>query len=72
MAKDDEAEDGFAWGVVPRLAGGAVAVPVVAAFVALGAGVMVVRSVRDVARHAWGWLPGQRNGRTPRIVRRAR
>ena len=35
---------------VPRIAMGAISVPVVVGFVALGAGIVVVRSLRDVAR----------------------
>jgi len=69
MVEDDEAEDRGPWGLVPRLAGGAVTVPVVAAFVTLGAAVVVARSVRDVARHGWARLAGTRNGGTPRSAR---
>jgi hypothetical protein len=72
MVRDDEAEDRGPWGMVPRLAGGAVTVPVVAAFVTLGAAVIVVRSVRDVARHGWTRLAGARNGGTSRPGRRNR
>jgi len=39
---------------------GAVSVPVVLGFVALGAGVIVVRSLRDVAREAWAHVPAWR------------
>ena len=45
---------------VPRVAMGAVSVPVVLGFVALGAGVIVVRSLRDVAREAWAHVPAWR------------
>jgi len=38
------------WRVVPRIAAGAISVPVVVGFVALGAVVVVVRSLRDGAR----------------------
>ena len=53
------AEDGDGWRwwqVVPWVAGRMVGVPVVVGFVALGAAVIVVRSVRDVTREAWGRL----------------
>ncbi len=49
------------WDVVPWVAGGAVSVPVVVGFVALGAAVLLVRSVREVAREAWGWIPMRRS-----------
>jgi hypothetical protein len=39
------------------------AVPVVIGFVALGAAVIVVRSVRDVARETWAILAGVRRPR---------
>ena len=48
------------WRLIPRVAGSAVTVPVVVGFVALGAGVLLVRSVREVARETWAWLPGRR------------
>ena len=53
-------EGGVGWRplrVVPRVAMGAISVPVVLGFVALGAGVVVVRSLRDVAREAWARVP---------------
>ena len=53
-------EGGGAWRplrAVPRVAMGAVAVPVILGFVALGAGVIVVRSLRDVARETWARVP---------------
>ena len=43
--------------VVPRVAMGAISVPVVIGFVALGAGVVVVRSLRDAARETWARVP---------------
>jgi hypothetical protein len=45
------------WAAVPRIAAGAIAVPVVVGFVALGAAVIVVRSLRDVARGTWARVP---------------
>ena len=45
------------WQAVPRIAAGAISVPVVVGFVALGAAVIVVRSLRDVARGTWAWVP---------------
>jgi len=43
---------------VPRVAmAGAISIPVVLGFVVLGAGVVVVRSLRDVARETWAWVP---------------
>ena len=49
------------WRAVPRIAAGAISVPVVLAFVALGAVVVVVRSLRDVARDTWARLPAWRS-----------
>jgi hypothetical protein len=40
-------------------------VPVVIGFVALGAAVIVARSVRDVTRETWARLPGVRRPREP-------
>ena len=48
------------WSVVPRVAVGAVSVPVVVGFVALGAAVLVARSVRDVVREGWALVPSWR------------
>jgi hypothetical protein len=51
---------GNGWGplsVLPRVAGAAVSIPVVAGFVMLGAAVVVVRSARELAREAWSYLP---------------
>ena len=45
------------WRVLPRLVGSAVSVPVVVGFVALGAAVLVIRSVRDVVRETWALMP---------------
>jgi hypothetical protein len=56
-------EVGWAWGVwrvLPRVAAGAVSLPVVAGFVALGGAVLAVRSIRDVARETWARLPLRR------------
>jgi len=44
-------------GFVSRLAGAALAVPVVAGYVALGAAVLATWSVVSVARRTLGWLP---------------
>ena len=44
-------------GMLPRVAGGAVSIPVVAGFVVLGAVVVVARSARELAREAWSYLP---------------
>ncbi len=52
MQVEEETESSSAWSVVPRIAGGALAVPVVLGFVALGAVVVVGRSLRDVV--GWG------------------
>ena len=46
----DEGSSG--WGMIPRLAGGAASLPLVVGFVALGAVVLVGRSLRDVVRVA--------------------
>ena len=44
-------DDGWTgWRVVPRVVAGAAAVPLVVGFVALGAAVIIGRSVRDVLR----------------------
>lgn len=45
------------WRVLPRLVGGAVSVPIVVGFVALGAAVLVVRSMREVVRETWALVP---------------
>jgi hypothetical protein len=56
-----DGRDGWrSWRVVPRLALGAMSVPVVMGFVALGAAVIVGRSVRGVAREAWARVPSWR------------
>jgi hypothetical protein len=39
---------------------GAISVPVVVGFVALGAAVVVIRSLRDVARETWARVPAWR------------
>ena len=55
------------WQAVPRIALGAVTVPVVVGFVALGAVVVVARSLREVARETWARVPSLRtNGREGR------
>jgi hypothetical protein len=48
------------WSVIPRVAGGAVSVPVVVGFVALGAAVLVARSLREVVREGWALVPSWR------------
>jgi hypothetical protein len=48
------------WQVVPRIAAGAISVPVVVGFVTLGAVVVLVRSLRDVARDTWALVPAWR------------
>jgi len=55
----------LSWETLPRVAGGIVAAPIVVGFVALGAAVVVTRSVRDVARDAWSLLPGRRRAEPP-------
>ena len=50
------------WQVIPRLAAGALAVPVVVGFVALGAAVIVARSLREVVRETWARVPSRRGG----------
>jgi hypothetical protein len=47
------------WATLPRLASGLLGVPVVVGFVALGAAVLVGRSLRDVVREAWNHLPSR-------------
>lgn len=56
------------WGplsMLPRVASGAVSIPVVAGFVVLGAAVVVVRSAREIAREAWSHLPPWRGTSEP-------
>jgi len=48
------------WETVPRIAIGALSVPVVVGFVALGAVVIVGRSLREVARETWSRVPVRR------------
>ena len=58
---DEGDEDGWRpWQVIPRLAAAALSVPFVVGFVALGAGVLVGRSVRELAREVWTWRPVRR------------
>ena len=45
------------WHSLPRLAAGAISVPVTAGFVALGAAAVLGSSLRDAVRHTRGWLP---------------
>jgi hypothetical protein len=44
---------------------GAISVPIVVGFVALGATVLVVRSLRDIARETWARVPFRRGGSGP-------
>ena len=64
MARDG-GEGWRPWRAVPRLAVGAISVPIVVGFVALGATVLVVRSLRDVARETWARVPFRRGGSGP-------
>ena len=50
------------WRAVPRIVAGAIAIHVVVGFVALGAVVVVVRSLRDMARDTWARVPARRSG----------
>jgi hypothetical protein len=52
MQAEEESESSRVWSVVPRIASGALAVPVVLGFVALGAIVVVGRTLRDAV--GWG------------------
>ena len=58
----DDGEGWRVWRLVPWVAGRMVGVPVVVGFVALGAAVVVARSVRDVTREAWSRIPAVRRG----------
>jgi hypothetical protein len=52
-----EGETGWrSWRMIPRVAGGAIALPVVLGFVVLGAVVLVGRSVREALRDTWSRL----------------
>jgi hypothetical protein len=57
---EDGGEGWRPWRLIPRVAAGAVSLPVVVGFVALGAAVVVARSVRDVVRDGWALLPSRR------------
>jgi len=49
-----DGDDGWRpWQTVPRVVGGVVATPIVLGFVALGASVLVVRSLRELTRGTW-------------------
>ena len=50
-------------GMLPRVAGGAMSIPVVAGYVVMGAVVIVVRSARELARETWSYLPPWRTTR---------
>lgn len=57
---EDERERGWdATRILEWVIVGAVSVPVVAGFVTLGAAVVVARSVRELARTVWTWMPGR-------------
>ena len=59
---EEGGDDGWGgWRVLPRLVGGAVSVPVVVGFVALGTVVLVIRSVREMVRETWALVPGWRH-----------
>jgi hypothetical protein len=60
MSRDDAAEGSRPWRVIPVLAGAVVSLPLVVGFVALGATVIVARTLRDAARETWGRLPALR------------
>jgi len=49
--------------MIPRVASGALSIPVIAGYVVLGAVVIVVRSARDLARETWSFLPWWRTTR---------
>jgi hypothetical protein len=57
---DEHGEGWRVWRAVPWVAGRMVGVPIVLGFVALGAAVVVARSMRDVTREAWSRLPAIR------------
>ena len=46
---------------------GAVSLPLVAGFVALGTAVVAGRSLRELARTVWGWVPGREAAPVPTI-----
>ncbi|HSV08792.1 MAG TPA: hypothetical protein VLI07_19900 [Candidatus Binatus sp.] len=52
-----------AWGM--SAVAGAISVPVVVGFMALGAAVVLVRSVRELARETWARLPNRRASPPP-------
>lgn len=68
MARGVEDWDGDAraWRSVPRLAGTAIAAPLVVGFVTLGAAVVVLRSLRDLARASWRSAPPRDDDPGPR------
>ena len=49
----DDLQEREPWGVVRWAAGSVVAAPVVVGFITLGAGVIVVRALADVAAMTW-------------------
>lgn len=67
MAVEEVGPEGLR--LASRLAGSALALPVVAGYVALGAGVLVGRSFLEVARQTWARVPslgGTQRDRGPR------
>ena len=63
MTKGVEGNGRVPRSVLERVAGNAVAVPVTAGFVALGAGVIVGRSLLGLTHRAWTWVPPVGRGR---------
>ncbi len=59
MNANDVAREGLR--LISRLAGAVVAVPVVTGYVALGAAVVIGRSLLDTARQTWKRLPSLRS-----------
>ena len=56
------------WETVPRIAiGGVLSIPIVVGFVALGAVVVVIRSVREVMRETWSRVPLRRGAPLERV-----
>ena len=58
MNANDVASEGLR--LISRLAGAVVAVPVITGYVALGAAVVIGRSLLDTARQTWKWPPSLR------------
>ena len=60
----DPTDDGSSWSALQRLAGSVAAVPVTLGFLALGAGVLLGRSLLDAVGHTWN--PGNDRRKRPR------